>query len=85
MVTPCLDLKGYEAKEGYAALRKALKEMTPQDVQLLVKDANLRGRGGAGFPAGVKWSLIPMGPDAGPNTSSATPTKWSRAPSRTAC
>ncbi|HEX5360022.1 MAG TPA: NADH-quinone oxidoreductase subunit NuoF [Fluviicoccus sp.] len=61
-----LDLKGYEALEGYAAVRKALKEMSPQDVQLLVKDANLRGRGGAGFPAGVKWSLIPMGPDAGP-------------------
>jgi NADH-quinone oxidoreductase subunit F len=61
-----LDLKGYEALEGYAAVRKAIKEMSPQDVQLLVKDANLRGRGGAGFPAGVKWSLIPMGPDAGP-------------------
>ena len=60
-----LDLKGYEAVGGYAAVRKAIKEMTPQDVQTRVKDANLRGRGGAGFPAGVKWSLVPMGPDAG--------------------
>jgi len=61
-----LSLQGYEALEGYAAVRKALKEMSPQDVQLIVKDANLRGRGGAGFPTGVKWSLVPMGPDAGP-------------------
>jgi NADH-quinone oxidoreductase subunit F len=63
---PCLDLKSYEAKEGYAALRKAIKEMTPAAVQQVVKDSNLRGRGGAGFPTGVKWSLVPMGPDVGP-------------------
>ncbi len=60
-----LDIKAYEALEGYAAVRKAIKEMSPQDVQQVVKDSNLRGRGGAGFPTGVKWSLIPMGPDAG--------------------
>ncbi|MDR3416110.1 MAG: NADH-quinone oxidoreductase subunit NuoF [Nevskia sp.] len=59
-----LDLKGYEAQEGYAALRKALKEMQPGDVTKVVKDANLRGRGGAGFPTGVKWGLVPMGADA---------------------
>lgn len=59
-----LDLKTYEALEGFAALRKAIKEMNPQAVQTLVKDANLRGRGGAGFPAGVKWSLVPMGENA---------------------
>lgn len=63
---PCLDIKSYEAKEGYAALRKAIKEMTPAAVQQVVKDSNLRGRGGAGFPTGVKWSLVPMGPDVGP-------------------
>lgn len=56
-----LDLKTYESLEGFSALRKAIKEMSPQAVQALVKDANLRGRGGAGFPAGVKWSLVPMG------------------------
>ena len=61
---PLLDLKAYEALDGYAALRKTLKEMQPADVTAVVKESNLRGRGGAGFPAGVKWSLIPMGPDA---------------------
>ncbi len=61
---PLLDLQAYEAQDGYAALRKALKEFAPGDITQLVKDSNLRGRGGAGFPAGVKWSLIPMGPDA---------------------
>jgi NADH-quinone oxidoreductase subunit F len=58
------DLKAYEAQEGYSAVRKALKEMTPADVTKVVKDANLRGRGGAGFPTGVKWGLVPMGADA---------------------
>lgn len=56
-------LKQYEQKEGYLGLRKAF-EMKQEDITQLVKDANLRGRGGAGFPAGIKWSLIPMGDDA---------------------
>jgi NADH-quinone oxidoreductase subunit F len=60
-----MDLAAHEASGGYRALRLAIKDLSPQDVQARVKDANLRGRGGAGFPAGVKWSLIPMGPDAG--------------------
>ena len=51
-------LKTYESRGGYRALRKALK-MTPQEVQAEVKAANLRGRGGAGFPAGVKWGFLP--------------------------
>lgn len=59
-----LSLKEYEAVGGYAALRKAIREMAPGDVTKVVKDANLRGRGGAGFPTGVKWSLIPMGKNA---------------------
>jgi len=59
-----LDIADYEALEGYSALKKAIA-MQPTDVQAEVKAANLRGRGGAGFPTGVKWSLIPMGPDAG--------------------
>lgn len=61
---PLLDLKVYEQQDGYAAVRKALKEMQPADITAVVKESNLRGRGGAGFPTGVKWSLIPMGPDA---------------------
>jgi NADH-quinone oxidoreductase subunit F len=51
----------YTANEGYAALRKALSDMRPEDVTDVVKVAGLRGRGGAGFPAGVKWSFIPKG------------------------
>ena len=61
---PLLDINAYEALDGYAALRKVMKDMAPADVTQLVKESNLRGRGGAGFPAGVKWSLVPMGPDA---------------------
>lgn len=48
----------YESRGGYQALRKALK-MTPDEVVEEVKKANLRGRGGAGFPAGVKWGFLP--------------------------
>ncbi len=59
-----VEIKEYEAMEGYAALKKAVT-MQPTDIQAQVKAANLRGRGGAGFPTGVKWSLIPMGADAG--------------------
>jgi len=59
-----LDIQEYEALEGYSALKKALA-MAQTDVQAEVKASNLRGRGGAGFPTGVKWSLIPMGPDVG--------------------
>jgi NADH-quinone oxidoreductase subunit F len=61
-----LDLKAYEAQDGYAALRQSLKE-APAEVTKHVKDANLRGRGGAGFPTGVKWGLVPMGADAPKN------------------
>ena len=49
---------------GYQGLRKALREMTPQSVQEEVKKSGLRGRGGAGFPTGMKWSFMPMGTDA---------------------
>jgi len=54
-----LSLKEYEQVGGYQALRKALK-MTPQEVQTVVKDSNLKGRGGAGFSTGLKWSFVPM-------------------------
>lgn len=59
-----LDLKAYEQAGGYQATRKALQGMTPPEVTELVKDSNLRGRGGAGFPTAQKWSFVPMGNDA---------------------
>ncbi len=57
------DIARYEKSGGYTALRKAL-QMTPGDVMGIVKDSKLRGRGGAGFPTGQKWSFVPMGADA---------------------
>ncbi|MCS7220610.1 MAG: NADH-quinone oxidoreductase subunit NuoF [Anaerolineae bacterium] len=54
-------LETYVADGGYQALRKALFEMTPDQVIEEVKASGLRGRGGAGFPAGVKWSFLPKG------------------------
>jgi NADH-quinone oxidoreductase subunit F len=50
----------YLQQGGYQALEKALKEMTPGQVVEEVKKASLRGRGGAGFPAGMKWSFVPQ-------------------------
>jgi NADH-quinone oxidoreductase subunit F len=58
-----MTLKEYEAAGGYRSVRKVVK-MSPQDVQKAVKDANLRGRGGAGFNTGMKWGFVPMGDDA---------------------
>lgn len=54
-------LEGYRRHEGYTALRKALTGMSPDEVITEVKDSGLRGRGGGGFPTGVKWSFIPQG------------------------
>ena len=47
----------YIAMDGYAALGKALTEMTPEQVIQTIKDSGLRGRGGGGFPTGLKWSF----------------------------
>ena len=49
----------YREGGGFAALTKALQEMTPAQVQQTVIDSGLRGRGGAGFPTGKKWSFVP--------------------------
>jgi len=58
-----LDIDTYEKHGGYRALRKALT-MSPQDIQKMVMDSNLRGRGGAGFFTGKKWSFVPTGDKA---------------------
>jgi len=49
----------YVQHEGYAGLKKAVTEMTPDAIIEEVKTSNLRGRGGAGFPTGMKWSFVP--------------------------
>ncbi len=55
-------MAGYKRHDGYKAAEKALK-MEPDAVIQLVKDSGLRGRGGAGFPTGMKWGFIPQGDD----------------------
>jgi len=57
-----VSIADYERAGGYQALRKALKT-EPAELQRVVKESNLRGRGGAGFNTGVKWSFVPMDVD----------------------
>ena len=59
--------------------------MSPTEVIRAVKTARLRGRGGAGFPTGIKWEMARAAPGASASSWSATRTRASRAPSRTAC
>src|SRR6266436_10162940 len=52
----------YKAHGGYASVEKALKTMTPDQITDEVKKSGLRGRGGAGFPTGMKWSFLAKPP-----------------------
>ena len=52
-------LHGYRAHGGYEVARRVLHEMTPEEVIDCVKASGLQGRGGAGFPTGLKWSFMP--------------------------
>ncbi|HRA19227.1 MAG: NADH-quinone oxidoreductase subunit NuoF [Anaerolineae bacterium] len=56
------ELAVYQTNGGYAQLRRAVTELTPEAVIDIVKASGLRGRGGAGFPTGLKWSFVPKGP-----------------------
>ena len=60
------NLKAYQSTGGYQGFNNALK-VQPQEVQQQVADSNLKGRGGAGFSTGMKWSFVPMGEDAPKN------------------
>ena len=51
------NIEEYIAMDGYQALAKCLTELTPEEVIQIVKDSGLRGRGGGGFPTGLKWSF----------------------------
>ena len=53
------DFAVYVQHGGWEAYRNAVAEKTPAEIMTMVKDAGLRGRGGAGFPTGVKWSFLP--------------------------
>ncbi|MBI81600.1 MAG: NADH-quinone oxidoreductase subunit NuoF [Planctomycetaceae bacterium] len=52
-------LRVYQQSAGYQTLKQALVEMTPEQVQEVVQSSGLRGRGGAGFPTGLKWTFLP--------------------------
>src|SRR4051795_2407818 len=69
------DIETYLKLDGYKAVQKAL-QMTPDAIINEVKTSNLRGRGGAGFPTGMKWSFVPK---EDPNP--ARP-RWRRLPDR---
>lgn len=54
------DMAAYEKNAGYQCLRSTIGRLSPADCLQIIKDSNLRGRGGAGFATGMKWSFVPM-------------------------
>ncbi|MFT7288351.1 MAG: NADH-quinone oxidoreductase subunit F [Halieaceae bacterium] len=54
------DFTAYVANGGYQALHSTIDQRTPAECLQILKDSNLRGRGGAGFPTGMKWSFVPQ-------------------------
>jgi NADH-quinone oxidoreductase subunit F len=56
------EIETYERNGGYQAIRKAIPHLAPADLTEMVKVSGLRGRGGAGFPTGMKWSFVPKSP-----------------------
>ncbi len=75
------DIEQYLKLDGYKAVQKALT-MSPDEIINEVKTSNLRGRGGAGFPTGMKWSFVPKELPK-PNTSWSMATKANPAPAKT--
>ena len=63
MSRPPLDIAAYEARDGYQSVQLIAQGLSPEDVLQRVKDSGLKGRGGAGFPTGLKWSFVPQGDD----------------------
>jgi NADH-quinone oxidoreductase subunit F len=55
-----VDLAAFMSTGGYDAVTKTIGKLSPAEVLEIVKDSKLRGRGGAGFPTGMKWSFVPM-------------------------